>query len=92
MVLAALTEYSTICCRQELLLTILRVCDLRGKLLRRSSHLRLFARVGHMLANHDSTASEVELDVVQVLVLVQTDLDSSIASAYTFHIVLLECN
>ena len=90
LVFTTLTENSTASRLQESLFTILGVCNFISKLLGIARHFGLFARVSLMLTNHDTLAGEVKLNIVQVLVLVQTDLDSTIASADALHVVLFE--
>jgi len=92
LVFAALTENSTTCRLQESLLTVLCICDLFGMLSGLACHCGTLARITLVLLYHDAFASKVELDIIQILVLVQTDLNSTVSSADSFHIILFEGN
>ena len=86
----ALTKDAATSGRQELLLAVLSIGNLFGKLLRWASHVWLLTRVAGELVHHDALRSEVQLDVIQVFILVKSDLDATSAAAGTLHIVFIE--
>ena len=90
LVFAALTENATAGALQERLLAILGVRDLLSELLGLAGHRRFLIGVGSVLTYHDSLRGEVQRDVIEVLVLVETDLDSASSSADALHVVLVE--
>ena len=92
LVISALAKDAATCSRQELLLAILRVCDFLCELFWWPGHIWLLTWVSGELVHHNPLLSEIQLDVVQVLVLVQTNLDATSATAHTLHIVFVQCD
>lgn len=92
LVIASLTKDAATCGLQERLLAVLSVRDLLRELFGRTCHSWLLARVASMFVHHHALLCEVELDVIQVLVLVETDLDAASSPAYTLHVVFIECD
>lgn len=90
LIFTALTKDAATSGLQELLLTVLRVGNLFGELLGWACHGWLLTRVTFMSFNHDTLGCEVQLDVIQVLVLVESDLDATSTAAHTFHVVFIE--
>ena len=86
----ALTKDAATCGRQELLLAVLSVGNLLGKLLRWASHVWLLTRVALELVYHDAFRGKVQLDVIQVFILVKSDLDATSTAADTLHVVFIE--
>ena len=86
----ALTKDAATCGRQELLLAVLSVGNLLGELLRWACHCRLFARVPRKLVHHNALLGEVQLNVIQVLILVKSDLDATCTATCTLHVVFIE--
>jgi len=76
--------------RQELLLAVLSVGNLLGKLLRWACHCRFLPWVCIELVHHNALLSEVQLNVIQVLILVKSDLDATCTAADALHVVFIE--
>lgn len=92
LVITALAKDAAACARQELLFAVLRVGDFLCKLLRWASHIWLLTWISGILVHHDSLLGEIQLDVIQVLVLVETDLDAASTTAHALHIVFIQCD
>ena len=75
---------------QHLLLLMPRIRDLLGKLLRWCCHVRFPAYVRLVLTHINALDFEVRFDILQVLVLVQSDLHSASSCARALHPVLVQ--
>ena len=75
---------------QHLLLLMPRIRDLLCKIFRWCGHVRLSADIRFELARIDALDCEVRFDILQVLVLVQSDLHSTSTCARAFHPVLIQ--
>ena len=90
LVISTLSENTTPSRLEEGLLCLFCVCDLIGELSWSARKRGLFSRVLRELVDFNSLTGEVQLDVVEVLSLVETDLDAASTSADALHVVLVE--
>lgn len=91
LVVSTLAKDAATCGLEECLLAVLSVRNLLSELLWTGTrHVWLLARITSVLVNHHALIREVQHEVIQVLVRVQTDLDAASASADTLHVVLVE--
>ncbi len=90
MVATSLTKNASVSCRQEALLALLRICDFLGELFGRACHLGLLAMVWTVLLRRNAFLGKGKLDSLQILVSVQSDLDTTRAFADTAEVVLVQ--
>ena len=69
---------------------IASVRDFVGKLLGRACQIRLLAWIVIILGNRDALLLEGKLNGIQVLLRVESDLNSTCASADALHVVFIE--
>ncbi len=90
MVATSLTENASVSCRQEALLALLRIRDFLSELFGRACHLGLLAMVWTVLLRRNALLGKGQRDVLQILVLVQSDLDATRAFADTAEVILVQ--
>ena len=83
-------KYIGVLCLQEVLLFNSVVSKLLLMVTRQASYNRLFARVLSELTYSVAKTSEIQLHGVNCFTVVQTDLKSAVASAYTTEVILFD--
>ena len=74
------------------MLTLTGISDLFREFFWWTSHRRLLARVRLKLSYRDPLLGESELNILETLLCVKSDLDTTCAFADSLHVIFVECN